>query len=71
VAINDNNKLAKCLKKIRRCKVDKRGETTRENISIVIRTSIVIHLRSYHDVRKNLSDSNLLKTFEIRLVCDA
>jgi hypothetical protein len=55
VTINGYNKLAKCLKKIRRCKVDKRGKTTGENISIVIWTSIVIHLRSYHDVRRNLN----------------
>jgi hypothetical protein len=32
-------------KKTRMCKVDKRGKTTRENISIVILTNSVIHSR--------------------------
>jgi hypothetical protein len=47
--------IGKMLEKIRRCKVDKKGKTTRENINIVIRKRIVINQRSYHDVRKNLS----------------
>jgi hypothetical protein len=36
--------IGKMIEKIRRYKIDKRGKTTRENISIVISTNIVIHL---------------------------